>query len=482
MATSAPPRPAADSAPNTGWKPELHDVPLDAIDVGGNVRAAVDGLDELAASVRANGVLSPIRVAAIGAGRYELVYGQRRLAAAREAGLATIPAIVDAEQPDRRDRTVDQLVENLQRADLNALDAAKAYRSLLDAGLTQRQLAERVGVSQPTIANTLALLRAPEAIQERVAAGELTRSHVEAIAKLPKAEQAEVARRAVEHGLSTRQVEAEIERAAERQRERDEQRDRTKNRAATLFDEWTALLAKKKADPETTTLVGWAGIPAEGLAMLAVVGWQRSQTASRGADQAWRAPAPKGFCDCDAFELSYNANWMSGREVYKATLRPACIVKQHQAAADKAERDARDAAQAEQREAERKAAEERNAALAPFIAAVTPALPPAKAKLILFAMVGGDAEGNGYWRASRWARERTGAESLPYGHWQDHLWAAVDALEHERLLSEIARCVADVAVGLGGKAHAAIEQLVADEPKPDRPPKPPKPPKAREQG
>jgi ParB family chromosome partitioning protein len=221
MPTATTPKPAADSTPNT-WKPELHEVPLDAIVNGDNVRAGLGAIEDLAASIRSVGVLEPIRVADTGVqdGKptYELIYGQRRLEASRAAGRTTILAIVVPAVPSSIDRTVAQLVENLHRDDLNAVDAAKAYREILDAGLTQRELAALIGIAQPTIANTLALLKAPDELQARVAAGDLTRSHVEAIVRLPKAEQAEVARRVVEHGLSVRQVEQEIE-LAERRRQ-----------------------------------------------------------------------------------------------------------------------------------------------------------------------------------------------------------------------------------------------------------------------
>jgi ParB family chromosome partitioning protein len=218
MPTATTSKPAADSAPDQAWKPELHEIPLDAIETGTNVRAGAGDVTALRDSIKSVGILEPIRVAQTGAGTYELIYGQRRLEASRAAGRTTILAIVVPAVPSSIDRTVAQLVENLHRDDLNAVDAAKAYREILDAGLTQRELAALIGIAQPTIANTLALLKAPDELQERVAAGELTRSHVEAIVRLPKAEQAEVARRVVEHGLSVRQVEQEIE-LAERRRQ-----------------------------------------------------------------------------------------------------------------------------------------------------------------------------------------------------------------------------------------------------------------------
>ena len=165
MATTAPSQPRADSAANQpAWKPELRDIPLDQISVGRNVRADVGDITELADSIEASGLLSPIRVeeagTAEGAPAYALVYGQRRVAAARHLGLKTIPALVDSANRTGTSHIVAQLLENLQREDLNALDAARAYRTILDAGMTQRQLAAELGVAQPTIANTLEIGRA----------------------------------------------------------------------------------------------------------------------------------------------------------------------------------------------------------------------------------------------------------------------------------------------------------------------------------
>ena len=474
MATSAPPTPAPDQATNT-WKPELHEIPLDAIDIGSNVRTDVGDVTELAASIETHGLLSPIRVAESEAGRYELVYGQRRLAAARHIGLPAIPAIVDGEQLNAQARTVEQLLENLQREDLNALDTARAYRELLDHGLTQRELAEQIGVSQPTIANTLALLKAPEAIQAHVAAGELTRSHVEAIAKLPKAEQAEVARRVVEHGLSTREVEQEIELAARRQIEEQSREERAKNAAATRLASVIDLLAKKKTDPAKVTLVGYAGTSGDVLEQLKPLGWKVKLGDSS-------TPA-KGICDCSALRLGFNYEWPGGKQVEKVSLTKACISSKHQAAAAKAEDDAREAAEAERREAARKAAEERAADLAPIAAAVVTPIPAAKAKLLLFAMV--DVGHNGYWQAAELA-DHLGVK-LSYDGWREQLWEAINDLSHNRLLDEIAHRVAECVTGVGAKhpmrtvVAGLIESKLA-EPQPDRPPKPPKPPQAREQG
>jgi ParB family chromosome partitioning protein len=142
-------------------------------------------LDELVASIREVGVLQPIVVRPIvGAGpagpHYELVMGERRLRASKELGLETIPAVVKNTADDAMLR--DALLENLHRANLNPLEEASAYQQLLqDFGITQDQLASRIGRSRPQITNTIRLLRLPTSVQNRVAAGVLSAGHARAI-------------------------------------------------------------------------------------------------------------------------------------------------------------------------------------------------------------------------------------------------------------------------------------------------------------
>lgn len=142
-------------------------------------------LDELTVSVREFGVLQPIVVrprkdAAAGQPGFELIMGERRLRASKAAGLATIPAVVKETADDAMLR--DALLENIHRAQLNPLEEASAYQQLLqDFGITQEQLAERIGRSRPQITNTIRLLRLPEAIQSKVAAGVLSAGHARAI-------------------------------------------------------------------------------------------------------------------------------------------------------------------------------------------------------------------------------------------------------------------------------------------------------------
>lgn len=168
-----------------------------------------DALAELVHSVREFGVLQPIVVRSIaGTDTYELIMGERRLRASKEAGLATIPAIV-RETADE-DMLRDALLENLHRAQLNPLEEASAYQQLLaDFGITQEELATRIGRSRPQISNTLRLLKLPGAVQLRVAAGVLSAGHARAILSTGDPESMQrLADKIVNEDLSVRAAEA----------------------------------------------------------------------------------------------------------------------------------------------------------------------------------------------------------------------------------------------------------------------------------
>jgi ParB family chromosome partitioning protein len=148
-----------------------------------------DGLRELAASIAEHGLLQPILVTPTDDG-FQLVAGERRLRAAQLAGLERIPAVVRS--ATRQQQLALALVENLQRADLNAMDEARAFRQLIDEfGLTQEQVAARVGRSRPAIANTLRLLDTASAVQEAVEQGRVSEGHARAIGGLPEIEDQE---------------------------------------------------------------------------------------------------------------------------------------------------------------------------------------------------------------------------------------------------------------------------------------------------
>jgi ParB family chromosome partitioning protein len=164
-------------------------------------------LNELAESLREHGVLQPLVVARAGDGGYVLVAGERRWRAARLAGLKTVPAVVKEASP--RERLEWALVENLQRQDLGPLEAAAAYQQLVqEHGLTQEQVAQRVGKSRVAVANTLRLLSLPPAAVQALAAGKMSEGHARAILSCPGAEAQDTLLRAIlQQGLTVRQAE-----------------------------------------------------------------------------------------------------------------------------------------------------------------------------------------------------------------------------------------------------------------------------------
>lgn len=166
-----------------------------------------EALEELAASIKQKGVLQPVLLRPADDG-FELVAGERRLRAAKLAGLKTIPAIV-YDVATEEEMLELSLIENLQREDLNAIDAAQAFRRLSEeCDLTQEQIAERVGKSRTAVANTMRLLSLPKEIQKLVRSDELSEGHGRALLGLPtKKQQTELAHRAARRQLSVRDVE-----------------------------------------------------------------------------------------------------------------------------------------------------------------------------------------------------------------------------------------------------------------------------------
>ena len=167
-----------------------------------------DDLAELVHSVREFGVLQPVVVRDVGDGTYELIMGERRTRAAREAGLSSIPAVIRDTADEHLLR--DALLENLHRSELNPLEEASAYQQLLsDFGITQEELAGRIGRSRPQISNTIRLLKLPLPVQQRVAAGVLTAGHARAILSLEDSQAMQrLADKIVNQDLSVRAAEA----------------------------------------------------------------------------------------------------------------------------------------------------------------------------------------------------------------------------------------------------------------------------------
>jgi ParB family chromosome partitioning protein len=172
------------------------------------------GLEELAASIREHGLIQPLIVTAVG-DEYQIIAGERRWSAARLAGLSEVPVLVKDATPQQMLELA--LVENIQRADLNPLEEAAAYRQLMDEfGLTQEAVAERVGKNRSTVANIVRLLNLPSEIQAALAAGEISEGHARALLRLEDwPRQMAVLRRIRERALSVRQTEELVRRLVE---------------------------------------------------------------------------------------------------------------------------------------------------------------------------------------------------------------------------------------------------------------------------
>lgn len=188
----------------------LQSIPLDQIQPNRDQpRTSFDSerLEELAQSLRANGLLQPITIYSVGPNQYRIIAGERRWRAAALAGLTEIPSIV---------RTVEQhellelaLVENIQREDLNPIEVALAFQALADHhGLQHDQIAERTGKDRSTITNFLRLLRLPSTVQGELIRGKITAGHARALLNLPEvSQQEEICRAIVNEQLSVRAVE-----------------------------------------------------------------------------------------------------------------------------------------------------------------------------------------------------------------------------------------------------------------------------------
>tara|TARA_B110000305_G_scaffold12168_1_gene11473 strand:+ start:2288 stop:3214 length:927 start_codon:yes stop_codon:yes gene_type:complete len=165
-----------------------------------------DAFAELVHSIREFGVLQPIVVRPLGAG-YELIMGERRLRASKEAGLSSIPAVVRETADENMLR--DALLENIHRANLNPLEEASAYKQMLeDFGTTQDQLADKLGRSRPQITNTLRLLKLPMDVQDKVAAGVLSAGHARALLSTnDENTMRALASRVIREGISVRGLE-----------------------------------------------------------------------------------------------------------------------------------------------------------------------------------------------------------------------------------------------------------------------------------
>jgi ParB family transcriptional regulator, chromosome partitioning protein len=204
--------PAAAPTETEGGKPR--EIPLDQIDRNPfQTRSQVneEQLAELAASIVANGVVQPVLVRPLAEGRFQLIAGERRWRASQLAGKATIPAILRQVSDEQAMEIT--IVENLQRADLNPMEQARAFERLSrEFHMTQEQMATRTGKDRATVANFLRLLRLPATVQTRVESGELSFGHARALLAFEHAEEIEKAsKRVIGLSLSVRQTESYVQ-------------------------------------------------------------------------------------------------------------------------------------------------------------------------------------------------------------------------------------------------------------------------------
>jgi ParB family transcriptional regulator, chromosome partitioning protein len=214
LETLLPSRPGTTPAVSAAHHGDsIHQLAIEMIDRNPyQTRAHVDeaGLQELADSIKATGVLQPITVRAVPGGRYQLIAGERRWLASGRAGKPTVPAIV--RQVSNEQAMEMTIIENLQREDLNPMEQARAFERLgREFGLTQEQISQRTGKERSTVANFLRLTRLPEVVQTYVEKNQMSFGHAKAMMGLNNDEVVvKIANRVVEKSLSVRQTEDEI--------------------------------------------------------------------------------------------------------------------------------------------------------------------------------------------------------------------------------------------------------------------------------
>ncbi len=205
--------PAAGAAPRSG-SADLKNIPVDLIQPG-KYQPRTDmhetTLEELANSIKQQGIMQPIVLRPIGAGRYEIIAGERRWRATQLAGLHTIPAII--KEVSDESAIAMSLIENIQRENLNPIEEAVALKRLQDEfNLTQQEVAEAVGKSRATVTNLIRLIGLNPDVRRMLEHGDLEMGHARALLSLPDRQQSEAARAVVAKGLSVRQTESLVRR------------------------------------------------------------------------------------------------------------------------------------------------------------------------------------------------------------------------------------------------------------------------------
>ncbi len=207
----------------SGGENQIRELPISMVDPKSDQPRKYfdkEALEELSVSIRENGLLQPILVREIGAGRYQIIAGERRFRASKLAGLSEIPAIV----LDKTDREVAELalIENIQREDLNPIEEALGFKTLKDDyGLTQEELAEKIGRSRSAIANSLRLLDLPVEVSAMVASRELSAGHARTLLALKdRDDMLLLAQQVAEGNMSVRELEDAVKKLLKPKREK----------------------------------------------------------------------------------------------------------------------------------------------------------------------------------------------------------------------------------------------------------------------
>jgi len=197
----------------------LHDLRVDKLAIDQLVAGAYqprhqfqpDAMQELADSIRIQGIVQPLVVKPLDQDQYEIIAGERRWRAAKMAGLDKVPVVI--RQADNQTTLAMALIENMQRQDLNPIETAYGLKRLMEEfELTQQSVADAVGRSRASVTNLLRLLKLPESVQEQIHLGRLTMGHARAIVTLPQAEQEALADKALQKGWSVREMEQAVQR------------------------------------------------------------------------------------------------------------------------------------------------------------------------------------------------------------------------------------------------------------------------------
>jgi ParB family chromosome partitioning protein len=369
-AAAPAPAEAATYVPTVG---QLAWIPTGDIDIGPNVRVDPGELDEFAANIRALGILQPVKVRQVG-DRWIVIWGQRRVLAARMIGLATVPALIESEEKVAAQVSIEQLSENLQKKDLNPIEEATAMRAVLDGtkGLTQVALARQLGRSEPWIASTLALLKAPAEVQELVRTDTLSIAHAKAIAGLPAPDQVRLAKSAVSNGVSAHS----LEETAKWERSRQTDRDAGRKRNEAAASRGLAALEKAGTSKDAHLFVlaeNWQIDDAEVRKLIQAAGYQVDTGWNRGGDR-WAK------CDCAALQLRI-------RDGEGSTIDPVCTSDAHYRAVEKE----RNSKASEKQAVEKAEREELHGAIRTALAAQPPHPTITRLLLRTFDSYGGDS-------------------------------------------------------------------------------------------